>query len=63
MKLCPETASSRNSGDDNLIPLINVSEGYRSLPLTIMGALILLFSVGHIIRVLIGRDERADSIE
>jgi biopolymer transport protein ExbD len=24
MKLCPETASSRNSGDDNLIPLINV---------------------------------------
>lgn len=46
-----------------LIPLINISEGYRSLPLTIMGGLILLFSIGHIIRVLIGRDERADSIE
>lgn len=48
---------------NTMIPLIGISEGYRSLPLTIMGGLILLFSIGHIIRVLIGRDERADSIE
>ncbi len=46
-----------------LIPLINVSEGLRSLPLTICGALVFLFSVGHLIRLLLGRDERKDSIE
>lgn len=46
-----------------LIPLINVSEGLRSLPLTICGALVLLFSIGHLIRLLLGRDERKDSIE
>ena len=46
-----------------LIPLIQVSEGFRSLPLTICGALIFLFSISHLIRLLIGRDERIDSIE
>lgn len=46
-----------------LVPLIQVSEGFRSLPLTICGALVFLFSVGHLIRLLIGRDERTDSIE
>ncbi len=45
------------------IPLINVSEGLRSLPLTICGALVFLFSIGHLIRLLTGRDERKDSIE
>jgi len=46
-----------------LIPLIQVSEGFRSLPLTICGALVFLFSAGHLIRLLLGRDERVDSIE
>ena len=46
-----------------LIPLIQVSEGFRSLPLTICGALVFLFSTGHLIRLLLGRDERKDTIE
>jgi len=46
-----------------MIPLIDVSEGLRSLPLTICGALVFLFSIGHLIRLLLGRDERVDSIE
>lgn len=46
-----------------LIPLIQVTEGLRSLPLTICGALIFLFSTGHLIRLLLGRDKRVDSIE
>jgi len=46
-----------------LIPLLDVSEGFRSLPLTICGALIFIFSIGHLTRLLLGRDERKDSIE
>ena len=46
-----------------LIPLIQVPEGLRSLPLTICGALVFLFSIGHLIRLILGRDERKDSIE
>ena len=48
---------------NTLIPLIQVSEGFRSLPLTICGALVFLFSISHLIRLLLGRDERKDSIE
>ena len=48
---------------NTLIPLIQWSEGLRSLPLTICGALVFLFSVGHLIRLFLGRDERVDSIE
>jgi len=48
---------------NTLIPLIQWSEGLRSLPLTICGALIFLFSTGHLIRLLLGRDNRVDSIE
>lgn len=48
---------------DTLIPLIQWSEGLRSLPLTLCGALIFLFSTGHLIRLFLGRDERVDSIE
>ncbi|WP_299046568.1 TRAP transporter small permease [uncultured Tateyamaria sp.] len=47
----------------SLIPLLQVPEGLRSLPLTIGGGLILLFSAGHLIRLFLGADERADSIE
>lgn len=47
----------------SLIPLIQVPEGLRSLPLTIGGGMILLFSIGHLIRLFMGVDERVDSIE
>lgn len=48
---------------NTLIPLIQWSEGLRSLPLTVCGALVCLFSIGHLIRVCLGRDPRKDSIE
>ena len=47
----------------SLIPLIQLPEGLRSLPLAISGGLILLFSVGHLIRLAAGVDARTDSIE
>lgn len=47
----------------SLIPLIQLPEGLRSLPLTIGGGLILLFSIGHLIRLFAGEDDRKDSIE
>ena len=46
-----------------LIPLIQWNEGLRSLPLTVCGALVFLFSTGHLIRHFMGRDERKDSID
>lgn len=46
-----------------LIPLIQWPEGLRSLPLTISGALVFLFSVGHLVRLFLGRDERQDNID
>ena len=46
-----------------LVPLIRVPEGLRSLPLTSCGALVFLFSMGHLIRLLLGQDKRVDSIE
>ncbi len=48
---------------NTLIPLIQWSEGLRSLPLTISGALLFLFSIGHLIRLFMGRDERQDNID
>lgn len=45
------------------IPLIQVPEGLRSLPLTIGGGLIFLFTFGHLIRVALGRDNRRDIIQ
>ena len=45
------------------IPLLQWPEGLRSLPLTICGALVFLFSIGHLIRLLLGKDNRKDSIE
>ena len=48
---------------NSMIPLIQLPEGLRSLPLTICGALVFLFATGHLIRLLLGRDERKDSIE
>ncbi|PHQ85827.1 MAG: C4-dicarboxylate ABC transporter permease [Thalassobium sp.] len=48
---------------NSLIPLIQWPEGLRSLPLTICGGMILIFSLGHLTRHLLGRDTRVDSIE
>jgi len=48
---------------NTLIPLIQWSEGLRSLPLTVCGALLFLFSTGHLIRLFLRRDDRKDSIE
>jgi len=47
----------------SLIPLIQLPEGLRSLPLTIGGGLIVLFSIGHLVRIYMGVDIRRDSIE
>jgi TRAP-type C4-dicarboxylate transport system permease small subunit len=47
----------------SLIPLIQVPEGLRSLPLTICGLFVFLFSAGHLIRLFLGRDQREDTIE
>ena len=47
----------------SLIPLIGVPEGLRSLPLTVSGGLIMLFTFGHLIRLVAGVDERRDGIE
>ncbi|MFK7871070.1 MAG: TRAP transporter small permease [Roseobacter sp.] len=47
----------------SLIPLIQVTEGLRSLPLTVGGGLILLFSLGHLVRLFLGADERRDSLD
>jgi len=46
-----------------LIPLIQIPEGLRSLPLAVCGALVFLFSLTHLVRLLLGQDERKDSIE
>ena len=48
---------------NSMIPLIRVPEGLPSLPLTICGMLVLVFSLTHLIRLILGRDERVDSIE
>lgn len=48
---------------NTLIPMIQWPEGMRSLPLTICGGLILLFSLGHLVKLFLGRDTRVDSIE
>jgi len=47
---------------NSLIPLIQVPEGLRSLPLTVCGALVFLFSIGHLIHVMRGKDMRKDII-
>lgn len=47
----------------SLVPLLQVPEGLRSVPLTVSGALIFLFSIGHLVRLFMGLDLRRDSIE
>lgn len=45
------------------IPMIDLPEGLRSLPLTICGGMVLIFSLGHLLRLFLGRDHRVDNIE
>lgn len=45
------------------IPLLQLPEGLRSLPLALAGGLIFLFSAGHLARILRGMDTRKDIIE
>ncbi|WP_300035363.1 TRAP transporter small permease [uncultured Roseobacter sp.] len=47
----------------SMIPLIHLPEGLRSLPLTIGGGLIVLFTLGHLMRLVQGRDMRAASLQ
>lgn len=47
----------------SMIPLIQLPEGLRSLPLTIGGGLIMVFSLAHLVRLALGRDERTDTIQ
>jgi len=47
----------------SMIPLIQLPEGLRSLPLTVGGGLILLFSLGHLVRLARGRDMRSDVLQ
>ncbi|GFE50753.1 C4-dicarboxylate ABC transporter permease [Roseobacter cerasinus] len=46
----------------SMIPLIQLPEGLRSLPLTVGGGLILIFTLGHLMRLMAGRDPRRDTI-
>lgn len=47
----------------SMIPLIQLPEGLRSLPLTIGGGLIMLFSLAHLARLALRRDRRTDTFE
>jgi TRAP-type C4-dicarboxylate transport system permease small subunit len=47
----------------SLIPLIHVPEGLRAIPIAVCGALVLLFSVGHLINMVRGIDEGSSLIE
>lgn len=48
---------------NTLIPLIELPEGLRSLPLALCGLFVCLFSAGHLIRLFLGHDQREDTIE
>lgn len=48
---------------DTMIPLIHLPEGLRSLPLTIGGALIMVFSLAHLLRLALRRDLRSDTFQ
>lgn len=43
----------------SLIPLIHVPEGLRAIPITVCGALIFLFSIGHLIHMVRGIEEHS----
>ena len=39
------------------IPLINISEGWRSLPIMLSGVFVFLYSIGHLIHFFKGTDQ------
>jgi TRAP-type C4-dicarboxylate transport system permease small subunit len=43
------------------IPLIRISEGWRALPISLSGVLILLFSIGHLIHFFFYRNDDEDA--
>lgn len=45
------------------IPLIGVSEGLRAVPIALCGALVALFSLGHLVRLARGGADRAPPLE
>lgn len=47
----------------SLIPLIHVPEGLRAIPIAICGALVLLFSLGHLINMVRGVEEHVSLTE
>jgi TRAP-type C4-dicarboxylate transport system permease small subunit len=47
----------------NLIPLLDVPEGVRAIPLTLCGCFIALFSIGHLISMAQGIEEQSSLTE
>jgi TRAP-type C4-dicarboxylate transport system permease small subunit len=47
----------------SLIPLIDIPEGVRAIPITMCGGLILLFSIGHLINLARGNEEQSSLTE
>ncbi len=45
------------------IPLIHVPEGLRAIPITVCGAFIVLFSIGHLVNLLRGVEERSSLVD
>ncbi len=45
------------------IPLIHLPEGLRAIPIMLCGGLILLFSIGHVIRFFKGIEEKSEITE
>ena len=53
---------------DTRIPLLGISEAWKSVPLALSGAIIALFSIGHIVNRFAGRGNKhgtpyADDLE
>lgn len=48
---------------DTMIPLINISEGFRMLPITLCGGLVLIYSIGHLVDMVRGVPERRSPYE
>ncbi len=48
---------------DSKIPLINLPEGLRALPIALCGALIVLYSIGHVIEWLNGVEDTSRPAE
>ncbi len=45
------------------IPLIHVPEGLRAIPITVCGAFIVLFSIGHLVNLVRGVEERSSLVD